>query len=129
MPPRYARMTRAEFKRVILEALEELPPEFRQALDNIDIQVRWRPTPEELRRTRVRPGGDLFGVYTGVPITKRSHYDSLRPPDIIVIYQRTHELYCQTHEQMVKQARQTLLHEIGHYMGIDERRLRQLGVG
>lgn|SRR3990172_3030716 len=129
MPPRYARMTRAEFKRVILEALEELPPEFRQALDNIDIQVRWRPTPDELRSARVRPGGDLFGIYQGVPITRRSHFDSLRPPDIIIIYQRTHELYCKTHERMVEQARQTLIHEIGHYMGIDERRLRDLGVG
>ncbi len=129
MPAPFARMTRAEFERVILEALEELPPRFKQALQNIDIQVRWRPTAHELRRTGMRPGGDLFGVYLGTPLTQRSHFDTMHPPDVIFIYQRAHELHCRTKAQMVKQARKTLLHEIGHYMGIDERRLRQLGAG
>jgi predicted Zn-dependent protease with MMP-like domain len=50
-------------------------------------------------------------------------------PDVIIIYQRSHELAFRTREQMIEQARQTLLHEIGHYMGIDEDRLRELGVG
>ena len=122
-------MTRQEFQDVLLRALEELPPEFQGAMNNIDIQVRWRPTPLELRRAGVRPGGDLFGVYTGIPLPLRSGGYSLVPPDIIVIYQRTHELYCRTEEEMVEQARQTLLHEIGHYMGISEKRLRELGVG
>jgi predicted Zn-dependent protease with MMP-like domain len=64
-------MTRQEFQQVVSEALEELPPPFRDALDNLDIQVRWAPTPDERRRTRLRPGMDLFGVYLGIPLTKR----------------------------------------------------------
>ncbi len=121
-------MTRVEFKRVIRQALEELPPLFQEALENIDIQVRWRPTARELRQAGVGRGGDLFGVYVGVALPKRTHGYSMVLPDTIVIYQRTHELYCRTEEEMVEQAKRTLFHEIGHYMGIDEKRLRELGM-
>jgi predicted Zn-dependent protease with MMP-like domain len=121
-------MTRKEFQDVVSAALEELPPRFKDALHNLDIQVRWAPNPDERRRARLRPGYDLFGIYLGIPITKRRGY-SMVTPDVIVIYQRSHERAYSTREEMIEQARQTLLHEIGHYMGIDEDRLRELGVG
>lgn len=122
-------MKRSEFQRIVRQALEELPPVFRDALQNIDIQVRWAPTLGERRRARLHPGHDLFGVYLGVPLTRRGHHYSMVLPDTIVIYQRAHERHCQDEAAMVEQARQTLLHEIGHYMGIDEDRLQELGVG
>jgi predicted Zn-dependent protease with MMP-like domain len=122
-------MTRREFQEVVGEALEELPAEFQEAIENVDIQVRWAPTPAERRQLRLRPGHDLFGVYLGVPLTKRTHGYSMVAPDVIVIYQRTHERACRTMEAMVEQARKTLLHEIGHYLGIDEDRLHELGMG
>jgi predicted Zn-dependent protease with MMP-like domain len=122
-------MKRSEFQRIVRQALEELPPVFREALQNIDIQVRWAPTMGERRRSRLQPGHDLFGVYLGVPLPKRGHYYSMVLPDTIVIYQRAHERHCRDEAEMVEQARQTLLHEIGHYMGIDEDRLQELGVG
>ncbi len=108
----YAQMKRSEFQRVIQRALEELPPQFQDALHNIDIH-----------------GGSLFGLYTGVSLPRRSQGYSMVLPDRIIIYQRTHEMHCATEEEMVEQARKTLLHEVGHYLGIDERRLRELGVG
>jgi predicted Zn-dependent protease with MMP-like domain len=122
-------MKRSEFQRVIQRALEELPPEFQRALHNIDIQVRWRPTAHELKQARVRHGGTLFGLYTGVSLPNRTHGYSMVLPDRIIIYQRTHELHARSEDEMVEQAKKTLLHEIGHYLGIDERRLRELGVG
>ena len=128
MPPR-SKFTRAQFRRIITQALEELPPEFQRVMENIDIQLRWRATPGELRRAGVRPGGDLFGIYVGIPLTKRGHGYSMVLPDRIIIYQLPHERHARTEDQMVEQARQTLLHEIGHYMGIDEHRLRELGIG
>jgi predicted Zn-dependent protease with MMP-like domain len=121
-------MRRAEFERLVLMALDELQEEFQQALQNIDIQVRWRPTPAELRRAGVRRG-TLFGVYLGVPLPARGRGYSMTLPDTIVIYQHTHERYCRTEEEIVEQVRQTVLHEIGHYLGIDEDRLHELGVG
>ncbi len=122
-------MRRREFERIILQALEQMPPRFREALDNIDIQVRWQPTIAELRRAGLRRGQGLLGLYVGVPLPSRSHYYSMTLPDTIIIYQRTHERHCRDEAEMVEQIRQTLLHEIGHYMGIDEDRLRELGVG
>ena len=65
----------------------------------------------------------------GVPLTKRTHGYSMVAPDLIVIYQRSHERVGRTTKAMVAQARKTLLHEIGHYMGIDEDRLHELGMG
>ncbi len=122
-------MRRGEFQRIVRQALEELPPLFQEALDNLDIQVRWAPTVAERRGARLRPGHDLFGLYVGIPLTKRGHYYSMTLPDRILIFQRAHERHCATEAEMVEQARQTLLHEIGHYMGIDEDRLHELGVG
>lgn len=122
-------MSRKEFQEVVSAALDELPPEFQDAIHNLDIQVRWAPTPEERRRVGLRPGHDLFGIYLGIPITRRSSGYGLVVPDVIVIYQRSHELASRTKQEMIEQARETLLHEIGHYMGIDEDRLRELGVG
>jgi predicted Zn-dependent protease with MMP-like domain len=122
-------MTRKEFQEVVSAALEELPPAFQDVIHNLDVQVRWAPTADERRRTRLRPGHDLFGVYLGIPITARTHGYGLVVPDVIIIYQRSHEHACNSKQEMIEQARQTLLHEIGHYMGIDEDRLRELGVG
>ncbi|MBI1886343.1 MAG: metallopeptidase family protein [Chloroflexi bacterium] len=122
-------MRRHDFERIILRALEQLPAQFRDAIDNLDIEVRWRPTVAELRRARVRHGSTLFGVYLGVPLPKRTHDYTMTLPDKIIIYQEPHERFCATEEQMIEQARKTLLHEIGHYLGIEERRLRELGLG
>src|SRR5688572_10844222 len=123
------RMTRAQFQDVVGKALDELPEMFQDALHNVDIQVRCAPTPYERRRARLRPGAELFGIYMGIPLPRRGRGYSMVMPDVIIIYQRAHERYCRTEAEMVEQARQTLLHEIGHYMGIDEDRLHELGVG
>lgn len=122
-------MQRTEFENVIAEALDQLPNQFQRALHNIDIKVRWKPTREELEQAEVYPGGDLFGLYVGVPLTRRGEGYNLVLPDVIYIYQAAHERHCRTQEEMVEQARKTLLHEIGHYFGIDEDRLHELGMG
>src|SRR3990170_2146449 len=121
-------MRRSEFERLVLQALEELPDQFRDALHNIDIQVRWRPTPAELRRAGVRRGS-LFGLYVGIPLTKRGRHYSMTVPDTILVYQHTHERHCRNDDEIVEQVRQTVLHEVGHYLGIDEDRLQELGIG
>ena len=121
-------MLRSDFERLVLRAVEELPDRFRDALENIDVQVRWRPTPAELRRAGVRRGS-LFGIYLGVPLTKRGRGYSMTLPDTIVIYQHTHERHCRSDAEIVEQVRQTVFHVIGHYLGIDEDRLQELGIG
>jgi predicted Zn-dependent protease with MMP-like domain len=121
-------MRQRDFERLVLQALEEIPDQFRDALENIDVQVEWRPTRAELRRAGIRHGS-LFGLYVGVPLPQRGRGYSMTLPDAIVIYQQTHERHCRSEAEIVEQVRQTVLHEIGHYLGIDEDRLRELGIG
>lgn len=122
-------MRRSEFENIIAEALDQLPDQFKQALHNIEIRVRWRPSAEELAQADVPRGGDLFGLYVGVPLTQRTQGYNLVLPDAIYIYQSAHERHCRTEVEMIEQARKTLLHEIGHYFGIDEDRMHELGMG
>ena len=122
-------MRRHQFQEIIVEALEQLPLQFRDALDNLDIEVRWRPSLEERRRLGLRRHHTLFGLYLGVPLPERSSAYNLTLPDKIVIYQEPHELACRTEAELVQQVRRTLLHEIGHYLGIEEGRLEELGLG
>ncbi|HZP26473.1 MAG TPA: metallopeptidase family protein [Dehalococcoidia bacterium] len=124
-----ARMTVEEFEEVVLQALERLPEQFRDALHNLDIEVRWRPSLRERRRAGLHERGSLFGTYTGIPLTHRGQSYNMALPDKIIIYQETHERFCPTREDMVRQAEKTLLHEIGHYLGMSEQRLRDLGMG
>lgn len=122
-------MRRRDFERIVLEALDQLPGRFREALDNLDIEIRWRPTPAELRQAGVHRGSTLFGLYVGVPLSQRGHHYTMALPDKILIYQLPHQRYCRSEAEMVEQVRRTLLHEIGHYLGLDEDRLHELGIG
>ena len=97
-------------------------------LDNLDIEIRSRPSKAELQSAGVSSGHTLFGMYVGVPLPERSHYHSMILPDQIVIYQQPHEETFHTEVEVVHQLRRTLFHEIGHYLGMDDDRLRELGL-
>jgi predicted Zn-dependent protease with MMP-like domain len=115
-------MERSEFEKVVEEAMEQLPDEFARNLENIDITIEDTPA-------RQKAGAKLLllGLYQGVPLEKRSHYYAGALPDKITLYQRNIEAVCGTKEEMVEQIKRTLLHEIGHYFGISDKRLRELG--
>ena len=71
------------------------------------------------------PGTLLLGLYHGVPLTERSTFFAA-PPDRIFLYQKNIEAICQTDEQIRRQVRETLLHEVGHYFGMTEDELRSV---
>jgi len=122
-------MRRHEFEKMVLEALAKIPAEFQEHLHNLDIVVKWRPSLAERRQAGSRHGDALFGLYLGVPLTERGAYYDMALPDKIVIYQEVHERLCSTQEEMVEEVRKTVLHELGHYLGIDEERLEELDLG
>ena len=122
-------MRRHEFEKLVLEALAKLPAEFQEHVRNLDVVVRWRPTLAERREASSRRGEDLFGLYLGIPLSERGAYYSMALPDQIIIYQQAHERFCSSREEMVEEVRKTVLHELGHYLGIDEERLEELDLG
>ena len=119
-------MTEDEFEQVILKALQQLPAEFVRALDNLTIEIRPRPSPSDLKEACVDSGDTLFGLYVGIPLPDRTHFDTMSLPDQILIFKEPHEQAFGREEEMVEQVRRTLLHEIGHYLGMDEDRLADL---
>lgn len=120
-------MERGRFRRLVLRALESIPPEFAPYLDNIAIVIEREPSRDDLREGRVADTDELFGLYVGVPLTERAGGLPALPARI-VIYQGPLERHY-TPAQIPRQIRKTVIHEVGHHFGIDDRRLRQLGAG
>jgi len=121
-------MNRIVFERLVAEALEALPERFREKLDNVVVVVEDWPDRETMRLAGVRLPLELLGFYHGVPQTKRTHNYGLVPPDKISIYRRPIEMRCRTVEEMRATIHRVLRHEIGHHFGLDDDRLRELGV-
>jgi len=122
-------MRRSQFEKLVRDALSDLPPQFQEQLHNIDVVVRWRPSLAERRHAGTRYGDALFGLYLGVPLSERGAHYGMALPDQIVIYQQAHERFCSSRQEMAEQVRKTVLHEIGHYLGIGEERLAELDLG
>ena len=121
------RLTGSEFQRLVRQAFQELPVQFEHSLENVAILVEDWPTGDDLKEAGME-GHDLFGLYTGVPLPERE--GGLAPsPDTITLFQRPIESACGSREDVVREIRITLLHEVGHYLGMGEEDLEKLGYG
>jgi predicted Zn-dependent protease with MMP-like domain len=118
---------RKDFARALREALLELPPMFRDALANVAVVVEEWPPEDLLDELGVPPGDTLYGFYHGVPLPERSVLDSGLLPDKISVYRGPLMEDFPDRNELCRQIRITLLHEIGHYFGMDEEKLSRLG--
>lgn len=122
-------MERADFRRLVREAVATLPPELLRRVHNVDIVIEWRPTAHDRKAARIGGGHTLLGLYHGIPLTRRGENYNLVLPDKISIYQEPIEEMCADDEAVREQVRKTVLHELGHYFGISDARLGELGMG
>jgi predicted Zn-dependent protease with MMP-like domain len=120
-------MSQETFERLVAEALDDLPQEIQNKLNNVDVVIEDWPDPGTLKRAGLRHPMQLLGFYHGVPQTKRSHRYGLVLPDRITIYRRPIEMRSRTTEETRAVIRQVVRHEIAHHLGIDDSRLRELG--
>lgn len=104
------------FEELVSNALESLPPEFARAIDNVAVVVD-DGTAEST----------LLGLYEGIPLTKRTSGYSGVSPDRITIFRLPILARSSSESDVEEQVRRTVLHEVGHYFGIGDRRLRELG--
>ena len=118
-------MTPHDFDRMVTRAVANIPHRFRRRMANIAVIVEQEPSPAELRNAGVRPGGTLLGLYRGRPLTSRSVSDSFVMPDQIVIFQGPHERLARSPEHLEKMVEETVWHEVAHYFGMDEGRVRR----
>ncbi len=98
-----------------------LPPEFTSQMDNVEVIVRREPSGADRAAGEVGPDDDLFGLYTGIPLTERASY-GMALPDRIVIFQGAHERAFEPSE-MEAEIRRTVHHEVAHHFGISDERL------
>ncbi|MCI4445277.1 MAG: metallopeptidase family protein [Candidatus Aminicenantes bacterium] len=110
------KVTRERFQQLVQEALVQLPKRFARQIKNVAILVEDFPP----------PGQNLLGLYHGVPLNRRGSYYGNVPPDVIVLYQMPIESLCWDEEQLKEKIEEVLLHEIGHYFGMDEITLREI---
>ncbi len=120
-------MRRAEFDKALREALDDLPDMFRGALSNVAVVVEDWPPDWLLDELEIPPDDTLYGFYHGVPLPERSVADSGGLPDKISVYRGPLEEDFPDRRELVREIRTTLLHEIGHYFGMDEEELARLG--
>jgi predicted Zn-dependent protease with MMP-like domain len=120
-------ITRDDFAALVSDALETLPEEFREFLEEVPVEIRDRPSTRELKRSGIPRDGLLLGLYHGRPRTRRSVEDSAVMPDVIYIFQDHIQQVANSREQLIEQVRITVLHEIGHHFGMSEDDLERLG--
>ena len=119
-------MEREKFEALVTRALENLPPEFRSKLENVDILVEDWPTPVQLGRAKLRHPGQLLGLYEGVPQTRRGRGYGMVLPDKISIFQKPIEAQCRSTEEIEAKIGEVVRHEIAHHFGTDERTLHRI---
>jgi predicted Zn-dependent protease with MMP-like domain len=108
---------RSEFEELVSDALDGLPPELAAVMDNVAVFVE-DSSPS---------GRRLLGLYEGVPLTERTSAYVLAIPDRITIYRLPILAMCRSREEVRRQVRVTVVHEVGHHFGIDDDRLDDLG--
>jgi predicted Zn-dependent protease with MMP-like domain len=115
-----------DFEQLVVEALDELPRRFRRYVQNIAVVVEAAPSRELLEAMELWPEGTLLGLYEGVPLTERGYGFGNVLPDRITIFQRPIEDMCHTAHDIKQAVQGTVLHELGHYFGLDDEQLDEL---
>ncbi|NLE71356.1 MAG: metallopeptidase family protein [Actinomycetales bacterium] len=113
-------MSREEFEDAVRDALDLIPEEIAEQMDNVVVLVEDRPPPGE--------PDDLLGLYDGVALTERDGWWAAGAlPDRITIFREPTLAICDTVEEVVEEVAVTVVHEIAHHFGIDDERLHELG--
>ena len=113
-----------KFEELARQGIDAIPKRFLEKLDNVDIIIEDEPTEEQMRKLKLGAGSRLFGLYEGIPQTKRGFYSGVLP-DKITIFKRPIEEACLNDEQIKEQVKRIVWHEIAHHFGMDEQRVRK----
>ncbi len=123
------RMSAQEFEDVVGDALDRIPADLAEAMDNVVVLVQDEPDPEMLTAEDYDEAGlpTLLGLYDGIPLTERDEGWSMVLPDRILIFRGPLERWCTSREELVEEIMVTVIHEVAHHFGIPDERLHELG--
>jgi predicted Zn-dependent protease with MMP-like domain len=122
-------MTRRQFEALVERALRQLPRKFRERIANIAVVVEDWADDQTLEEMEIEPPDTLYGLYRGIDLTRRdSSYGNVLP-DVITIYQGPIEEDAADEEEMREIVRETVIHELGHYFGLDDETMHRIEEG
>lgn len=119
-------MTRAEFERLVAEAVALIPRRFRREMKNLALVVELEPSAELLLEMGIDPPDSLYGLYQGTPLPERTWGFGNTLPDRITIFQRPVEEDCDDDDDVRAVIGETLIHEVGHYFGLSEEEIEEI---
>jgi len=119
-------MTRAEFERLVVEAVMLIPKRFRREMKNLALVVEEEPSAELLEEMEIEPPDSLYGLYQGTPLPERTWDHGNALPDRITLFQLPIEEDCEDEDEIRAAIGETLIHEVGHYFGLSEEEIEEI---
>jgi predicted Zn-dependent protease with MMP-like domain len=126
LEPFYMKLTAKEFEEAVVSALEKLPKFLKKKMENVDVVIEERASQELLTEMGLRSPYELLGLYQGVPYDRRGFYYGNVLPDKISLFQGPIESVCRTRDEVETKVREVVIHEVGHYFGLDDEELAEL---
>ncbi|HMD14253.1 MAG TPA: metallopeptidase family protein [Bacteroidota bacterium] len=122
-------MDREAFEKLVENIFEQLPEKFHSSIENVRIIIEDYPSDSLTQQLRLSSRDQLLGLYQGVPLPYRTSWYGRSPvvPDTISLYQKNIERRSRTDDELERNVRETLIHEIGHYFGMTEEEIRSAG--
>lgn len=120
------KLARKEFEELVVSSLKGIPKYFREKMENVDVVVEDQASTEVLSEMGMRSPFELLGLYQGVPLDRRGFFYGNVLPDKITLFQIPIESICKTKKEIEEKIKEVVIHEIGHYFGLDEERLQEL---
>lgn len=114
------------FDAIISNAMNELPEQYVENMKNVAIVIADEPTMEQRKKLKLHCNQTLFGLYEGIPLTKRGAGYNLVLPDKITIFKNPIRSFSSDIETFKKQVKHTLWHEIAHHYGLDHDRIHEI---
>ena len=110
-----------EFEDLVRQAVEALPEEYGRVLQNVAVVVEEEPPRSVLDELELESEDDLLGLYSGTALNAESFFDpGGQLPARISIYRGPILRLCRTPQEIIREVRETVVHEIGHHVGLDD---------
>ena len=122
-------MTRKRFEALVERALRQLPRKFRERIANIAVVVEDWADDATLAEMGIEPPDTLYGLYRGIDLTRRDSAYGNVLPDVITIYQGPIEEDAADEDEIAEIVRETVIHEVGHYFGLDDETMHRIEEG
>ena len=119
-------MTPELFRKHVARAIDEIPEEFRDKMENVEVLVEDFPDPETIHSLDLDSQWDLLGVYVGVPLTQQSVFSVNVMPERIYLYRRPILRAARRGTDVVQLIREVIIHEVGHHFGLDDEQLDKM---